>query len=137
MAVRFAVKLNGDNNIQRCTQAEMTALVRETIRQYGLSPSVTLAVGSGNLGNLSDTRLKAGAAGSDNTNFDTQAETADVATVTVTYNKLVGAFNGTSAPTIAVPTAGATHSFPCYMTASTASSTVQPMTAADLSLIHI
>ena len=57
MAVRFAVKLNGDNNIQRCTQAEMTALVRETIRQYGLSPSVTLAVGSGNLGNLSDTLL--------------------------------------------------------------------------------
>ena len=89
MAVRFAVKLDGNNNIQRCTQAEMTALVRETIRQYGLSPSVTLAVGSGNLGNLSDTRLKAGAAGSDSTNFDTASELADVSTVTVNYNKII------------------------------------------------
>lgn len=89
MAVRFAVKLNGDNNIQRCTQAEMTALVQETIRQYGLDPSVVLTVGSGNLGNLSDTRLKAGAAGSDATNFDTASELADVSTVTVNYNKVI------------------------------------------------
>jgi hypothetical protein len=93
MAVRFAVKLNGDNNIQRCTQEEMTALVRETIRQYGLAPSVVLTVGSGNLGNLSDTRLKAGAAGSDSTNFDTASELADVSTVTVNYNKVIQTVN--------------------------------------------
>ena len=91
MTARRPVKLDGNNNIQECTDAEITALVRETIRQYGLSPSVTLAVGSGNLGNLSDTRLKAGAAGSDSTNFDTAGELADVSTVTVNYNKVIQA----------------------------------------------
>ena len=91
MTARRPVKLDGNNNIQECTDAEITALVRETIRQYGLSPSVTLAVGSGNLGNLSDTRLKAGAAGSDATNFDTAGELADVSTVTVNYNKVIQA----------------------------------------------
>jgi hypothetical protein len=89
MTARRPVKLDGNNNIQECTDAEITALVRETIRQYGDSPSVTLAVGSGNLGNLSDTRLKAGAAGSDSTNFDTASELADVSTVTVNYNKII------------------------------------------------
>ena len=91
MAVRFAVKLNGDNNIQRCTQEEMTALVRETIRQYGLDPSVVLSVGSGDLsgGPISDTRLQAGAAGSDATDFDTASELADVSTVTVNFDKIV------------------------------------------------
>ena len=91
MTARRPVKLDGNNNIQECTDAEITALVRETIRQYGDSPSVTLAVGSGNLGNLSDTRTKAGAAGSDATNFDTAGELANVATVTVNYNKVIQA----------------------------------------------
>ena len=91
MTARRPVKLDGNNNIQECTDAEITALVRETIRQYGDSPSVTLAVGSGNLGNLSDTRTKAGAAGSDATNFDTASELANVATVTVNYNKIIQA----------------------------------------------
>ena len=91
MTARRPVKLDGNNNIQECTDAEITALVRETIRQYGDSPSVTLAVGSGNLGNLADTRTKAGAAGSDATNFDTAGELANVATVTVNYNKVIQA----------------------------------------------
>jgi len=89
MTARRPVKLDGNNNIQECTDAEITALVRETIRQYGADPSVVLSVGSGNLGNLSDTRLKAGAAGSDATNFDTTGELADVSTVTVNYNKII------------------------------------------------
>ena len=50
MTARRPVKLDGNNNIQECTDAEITALVRETIRQYGLSPTVVLSVGSGNLG---------------------------------------------------------------------------------------
>ena len=89
MTARIPVKLNGDNNIIDCTAAEITALVKEAIRQYGLSPTVVLSVGSGNLGNLSDTRLKAGAAGSDSTDFDTAGELADVSTVTVNYNKVI------------------------------------------------
>ena len=91
MTARRPVKLDGNNNIQECTDAEITALVRETIRQYGLSPTVVLSVGSGNLGNLADTRTKAGAAGSDATNFDTASELANVATVTVNYNKIIQA----------------------------------------------
>ena len=136
MAFRTPLKIVDDGSdsftLQNCTAAEIVIITNEMIRQYGANPSATLAVGTGNLGNITDTRLKAGAASSDSTNFDTEAETADVATVTVTYNKLVGAFNGTSAPTIATPRAGTTYSFPCYMTASTASSTVQPMTAEDM-----
>jgi len=89
MTARRPVKLDGNNNIQECTDAEITALVRETVRQYGADPSVVLSVGSGNLGNLADTRTKAGAAGSDATNFDTTGELANVATVTVNYNKVI------------------------------------------------
>ena len=111
MAVRFAVKLNGDNNIQRCTQAEMTALVRETIRQYGIAPSVVLTVGSGNLGNLSDTRLKAGAAGSDSTDFDTAGELADVSTVTVNYNKVIQTVNSINT----LESGDDNYSFPLYL----------------------
>ena len=103
MAFRTPLKIVDDGSdsftLQNCTAAEIVIITNEMIRQYGANPSATLAVGTGNLGNITDTRLKAGAAGSDNTNFDTEAETADVATVTVTYNKLVGAFHGTSAPT--------------------------------------
>jgi len=111
MAVRFAVKLNGDNNIQRCTQAEKTALVRETIRQYGIAPSVVLTVGSGNLGNLSDTRLKAGAAGSDSTNFDTAGELADVSTVTVNYNRVIQTINSINT----LESGDDNYSFPLYL----------------------
>ena len=111
MAVRFAVKLDSNNNIQRCTQAEMTALVQETIRQYGLDPSVVLTVGSGNLGNLSDTRLKAGAAGSDSTNFDTAGELADVSTVTVNYNKVIQTVNSISS----LESGDDDFSFPLYL----------------------
>jgi len=136
MTVRIPLKITDDGSagftLQDCTAAEIVIITNEMIRQYGANPSATLAVGTGNLGNITDTRLKAGAAGSDSTNFDTQGETADVATVTVTYNKLVGAFNGTSAPSIGLPTAGGTYSFPCYQTTTAASSSVQPFTAADM-----
>lgn len=111
MAARIPLKLNGSNNIIKCTSAEITALVREAIRQYGLSPSVTLSVGSGNLGNLSDTRLKAGAAGSDATNFDTAAELADVATVTVNYNKAIQTIVSVSS----LEAADDSWSFPLYL----------------------
>ena len=136
MAVRIPLKIVDDSStgfsLQDCSAAEIVIITNEMIRQYGANPSATLAVGTGNVADITDTRLKAGAAGSDSTNFDTQGETADVATVTVTYNKLVGAFHGTSAPSIGVPTAGATYSFPCYQTAAEASSSIQPFTAADM-----
>jgi hypothetical protein len=136
MAVRIPLKIVDDSSasfsLQDCSAAEIVIITNEMIRQYGANPSATLAVGTGNLGNIADTRLKAGAAGSDATNFDTTGELADVSTVTVNYNKLVGAFFGTSAPSIGVPTAGATYSFPCYQTTTAASASIQPFTAADM-----
>ena len=125
MTARRPVKLDGDNNIQECTDAEITALVRETIRQYGDSPSVTLAVGSGNLGNLSDTRTKAGAAGSDATNFDTASELANVATVTVNYNKIIQAVVSVAS----LESTDDDFSFPLYVDGN---NNLRPMSLADV-----
>ena len=125
MTARRPVKLDGNNNIQECTDAEITALVRETIRQYGDSPSVTLAVGSGNLGNLSDTRTKAGAAGSDATNFDTASELANVATVTVNYNKIIQAVVSVAS----LESTDDDFSFPLYVDGN---NNLRPMSLADV-----
>tara|TARA_R100001377_G_scaffold70819_1_gene46338 strand:+ start:35 stop:973 length:939 start_codon:yes stop_codon:yes gene_type:complete len=123
MTVRIPVKLNGDNNIIDCTAAEIIALSTEAIRQYALDPSVDLTVGSGNRGNLSDTRLKAGAAGSDSTNFDTSGELADVAVVTVNYNKIIQTIESVA------KYANSTYSFPVYQNGD---GNLQAMTEADM-----
>jgi hypothetical protein len=125
MAVRIPLKLiinsaNSDISFQRCNQTEVNQITTEMIRQYGANPSATISVGTGNMGNITDTRLEVGAVGNDATNFDTQSETADVSTETVTYNKLVGAFHGVSAPSFSRGTeiSNATNtafSFPCYI----------------------
>jgi hypothetical protein len=125
MTARRPVKLDGNNNIQECTDAEITALVRETIRQYGADPSVVLSVGSGNLGNLSDTRLKAGAAGSDATNFDTTGELADVSTVTVNYNKVIQTVVSVSS----LESTDDAFSFPLYVDGN---NNLRPMSLADV-----
>ena len=95
MAVRIPLKVVGSGasfSLQRCTAAEITQVVDHMIRKYGQSPSATLAVGSGNLGNITDSRLKAGAGTTDASNFDTTGELDDVSQVTVTLNKILGAF---------------------------------------------
>jgi hypothetical protein len=123
MAVRIPLKVVGSGasfSLQRCTAAEITQIVDHMIRKYGQSPSATLAVGSGNLGNITDTRLQAGAGTTDSTNFDTTGELDDVSGVTVTLNKILGAFYGTNAPTITRGTeisnaTNTAYSFPCYI----------------------
>ena len=125
MAVRIPLKLiinSASSNIsfQRCTQTEVNQVTTEMIRQYGANPSATISVGSGNMGTITDTRLEVGAVGNDATNFDTQGETADVSTETVSYNKLVGAFHGVSAPSFSRGTeisnsTNTAFSFPCYI----------------------
>ena len=123
MAVRIPLKVVGSGasfSLQRCTAAEITQVVDHMIRKYGQSPAATLAVGSGNLGNITDTRLKAGAGTTDANNFDTTGELDNVSTVTVTLNKIVGAFYGTNAPTITRGTeisnaTNTAYSFPCYI----------------------
>ena len=123
MAVRIPLKVVGSGasfSLQRCTAAEITQVVDHMIRRYGQNPSATLVVGTGNLGNITDTRLKAGAGTTDASNFDTTGELDDVSTVTVTLNKIVGAFYGTNAPTITRGTeisnaTNTAYSFPCYI----------------------
>ena len=122
MAFRTPLKVVGSGSsisLQKCTAAEITQVVDTMIRKYGQSPSATLTVGSGNLGNITDTRLQAGAGTTDANNFDTTGELGDVSTVTVTLNKIVGAFYGNNAPTITRGTAissatNTAYSFPLY-----------------------
>lgn len=110
MAVRTPLKLNG-SNLQEMTTVEIEAIQAEAIRQYSLSPSVTLSVlgSGGNLGTLNDTRLIAGAGTTDVTNYDTEAETPNVSTTTVGYSRIdqsnsTGLSNWTDA----------TYSYPLY-----------------------
>mgnify|MGYP000424437829 CR=1 FL=1 len=143
MAFRTPLKLiinaSGSNiTFQNCTAAEITQVTTEMIRQYGANPSATISVGSGNMGAITDTRLEVGAVGNDATNFDTQGETADVSTETVSYNKLVGAFHGVSAPSFSRGTeisnsTNTAFSFPCYMDAtSTAEPSIRQFSLDDM-----
>ena len=89
MAVRNPLYYSS-GDLQKMTGAQIDAMVDMVIYQYGSDPSVTLTqVGSsGNLAAMSDTRLQAGAYGTDVTNFDTESETAEPSTVTVSYDRI-------------------------------------------------
>ena len=104
MAVRKPLKIMGGGITAGSTSAplyqeihrnEYNHMIDETIRQFGLEPGSTLYAttgtvsGSNNLlATFTDTRLKAGAAGSDDTNFDTQSETQDVQTETTHFTRV-------------------------------------------------
>ena len=77
-------------NLKQMSSAMVTEIVKQAVYQYSLNPGVSLSVvgSSGTLAAMSDTRLQAGAATTDATNFDTAGETPDVSTVTVTYDKV-------------------------------------------------
>jgi len=143
MAVKIPLKLvinSASSNVsfQVCTQAEVIQISTEMIRQYGANPSATISVGSGNMGAITDTRLEVGAVGNDATNFDTQGETANVSTETVSYNKLVGAFHGVSAPSFSRGTeisnsTNTAFSFPFYIDdASGASQSIRQFNLDDM-----
>ena len=108
MAVRIPVKevefsnaIGTAHSIRRCTQEEVNRITYQMLHSWAQQPSASIdVVSSGNMGTISDTRLEVGAAGSDATNFDTESETANVSTETVSYNKLSGSFNGTNPITI-------------------------------------
>lgn len=110
MTVRTPLKLNG-SDLQEMPPAEVAAIRTEAIRQYGLNPSVTLSVvaSSGNLTGMSDTRLQAGASTTDVTNFDTAAETPDVSTITVSYDKINQSYDTSEADW-----SDATYAYPLY-----------------------
>jgi len=95
VAVRRPVNWNGTGFID-FTDAEMAAVQLEIIRLYGANPSVVLSVVSsgGSLGNLTDTRLKAGTGTTDSAEFDTEAELGDVTTLSVTWGKINQTLSG-------------------------------------------
>lgn len=88
------------NNLREMTTTMVDEIVKQAVYQYSLNPGVTLSVvgSSGTLSSMSDTRLQAGAATTDVTNFDTASETPNVSTVTVTYDK-VSHSNASVSPT--------------------------------------
>lgn len=124
MAVRKPLYYTG-GNLREMTTAMVAEVVAATVYQYSLDPGVTLSVvgSSGTLAAITDTRLQAGAVGNDVTNFDTEAETANVSTVTVTYDKI------SHANASVTPTADSVKLWPVYYNAS---SQIQAMTLADI-----
>ena len=126
MAVRRPLKLDGSNNFIEMNDTDIANIKAEMIRQYSLSPSVTLAVsaGSGNLGTIADTRLQAGAASQSVSAFPLETVTAEPTTVTVNYNNFLETLTTLSAPPDTNNVA-----FPVYLTAA---GHIQAMTLTDM-----
>lgn len=89
MATRNPLIYNGSDLIEM-TSAQVDAVVDNIVYQYSLSPSVSLSVvgSGGSLGNISDTRLQAGAISNSSTSFPGSGTTQDPQTVTTNYGKV-------------------------------------------------
>jgi len=107
MAIRRPLKRYGLSGLQEMTAAEVTALINYAVFKYGQSPAVLLNVqASGNLGNISDTRKKAGAASSQtggnwpaSQTYPPESSTAEPGTVTVQWNKVQQSYVSATDPT--------------------------------------
>ena len=99
MAVRTPLKLDGSNNLIEMSTTDINNIKNQVRYLYGTDPSVDLSYVSANgtLGSISDTRLQAGTSTTDATNFDTEAETPDVATVTIDIARISQAAENTTA----------------------------------------
>ena len=90
MAVREPLYfLNG--NLTAMSSGEVAQWRQKMQFVYSQNPTAVLtqvANSGANIAAMSDTRTQAGATGQDATNFDLVAETADVATVTVAFDKI-------------------------------------------------
>jgi hypothetical protein len=127
MAVRKPLYYTG-GNLREMTTAMVAEVVAATVYQYSLDPGVTLSgvPSSGPLAAITDTRLQAGAVGNDVTNFDTEAETANVSTVTVTYDKI------SHANASVTPTADSVKLWPVYAEGTGSATKIRAMTLADI-----
>ena len=124
MAVRKPLYYNS-GNIQEMSTVLVDQIVDQIVYQYSLSPSVPLTVvgSNGSLDAITDTRLQAGASTTDVTNFDTAAETPNVSTVTVTYDKL------TETRTSITPTVDTGKTWPAFYNAN---NQIQAMSITDV-----
>ncbi len=98
MAIRTPLKIDS-TNLKEMSTANRDNIIARMVQLYLTTPSVNLSVvsSSGSLAAITDTRMKAGASTTDVTNFDTAAETGNVSTVTVTYDKITSANSTVSA----------------------------------------
>jgi hypothetical protein len=87
MTVRTPLKLDGSNNLIEMSTTDINNIKSQVRYLYGTNPSVDLSrvASGGSLGSISDTRKQAGTSTTDVTNYDTEAETPNVTTVTVDY----------------------------------------------------
>ena len=98
MTVRTPLKLDGSNNLIEMSTTDINNIKSQVRYLYGTDPSVDLSYVSsgGSLGSISDTRLQAGASTTDVTNFDTEAETPNVSTVTIDIARISQATEDTT-----------------------------------------
>lgn len=123
MTVRNPLK-NDSGNVKEMTSAEVNQIIDQIVYQYSLDPSVALSVVSsgGNLGTITDTRIKSGTAASQAgdgvagdgglAEYPPESATGEPSTVTVSYSKI----NQTAA-TVS-PTADTGKTWPAYYNAS-------------------
>jgi len=98
MTVRTPLKLDG-GNLKEMSTTDINNIKNQVRYLYGTDPSVDLSYVSsgGSLGSISDTRLQAGTSTTDVTDFDTEAETPDVTTVTIDIARISQATEDTTA----------------------------------------
>ena len=98
MAIRTPLKIDS-TNLKEMSTANRDNIIARMVQLYLTTPSVNLSVvgSAGSLAAITDTRMQAGASTTDVTNFDTAAETGNVSTVTVTYDKITSANSTVSA----------------------------------------
>ncbi len=125
MAVRTPLKLDGSNNLIEMSTTDINNIKSQVRYLYGTDPSVDLSrvASNGSLGSISDTRKQAGASTTDVTNYDTEAETPDVSTVTVDYANVSQANENTTETADSNSVA-----FPIY----NSSGNIQSMTLTDM-----
>ena len=129
MAVREPLYfLNG--NLTAMSSGEVAQWRQKMQFVYSQSPTAVLtqvANSGANIAAMSDTRTQAGATGQDATNFDLVAETADVATVTVAFDKINLAYTASGSVGQVTDTG---ISFPVYYDTDTGA--VRAMTLTDM-----
>ena len=126
MAVRQPLYVDGSNDLQEMTTAEVLQWTQYMCYLYGTSPSVVLSVvgSSGTLGTINDTRMQAGAQSTSVSSHPNEATTAEPTVVTAGNAKITETRSSVS------PTADSGTTFPVYQT--NTGGTIQAMTLADV-----
>jgi len=127
MAVRTPLKLDGSNNLIEMDATDITNIKNEMIRQYGLSPAVTIAVPGtgGTLGTINDTRYISGTASNSVSAFVLEPTTTEPSKLTVAY----AAMNAAAYAALSVPVDTSNKAFPVYLAAS---NNIQAMSLTDM-----